>query len=113
MNTTWTAGNFLSCIEHSFSDTVTDWYDSLDEEGKNVLRTMETLATMFQKLCKKINTEFIRAKLDSEDKARKQLRKINNIELLDMRYLENCIAEFSQYYCKIGRNETNLNMFYD
>jgi len=39
--------------------------------------------------------------------------KINNIELWDMRYLENYIAEFSQYYYKIGHNETNLGMFYD
>ena len=30
-----------------------------------------------------------------------------------MRYLKNYIAEFSQYYCKIGHNETNLGMFYD
>ena len=30
-----------------------------------------------------------------------------------MRYLENYIAEFSQYYYKIGHNETNLGMFYD
>jgi len=30
-----------------------------------------------------------------------------------MRYLENCIAEFSQYYYKIGYNKTNLGMFYD
>ena len=30
-----------------------------------------------------------------------------------MRYLENYIAEFSQYYYKIEHNETNLGMFYD
>ena len=30
-----------------------------------------------------------------------------------MRYLENYIAKFSQYYCKIRHNETNLGMFYD
>ena len=30
-----------------------------------------------------------------------------------MRYLKNYIAEFSQYYYKIGHNETNLGMFYD
>ena len=30
-----------------------------------------------------------------------------------MRYLKNYIAEFSQYYYKIGYNETNLGMFYD
>ena len=30
-----------------------------------------------------------------------------------MRYLKNYIAEVSQYYYKIGHNETNLGMFYD
>ena len=30
-----------------------------------------------------------------------------------MRYLKNYIVEFSQYYYKIGQNETNLGMFYD
>ena len=42
--TTWTAVNFLNYIEHSFSGTVVDWYDSLSEDGKNTLRTMETPA---------------------------------------------------------------------
>ena len=74
---------------------------------------IETPAAMFRNLCKEIETEFIGAKLDSEEKAREWQRKINNIELWDMRYLENYIAEFSQYYYKIGHNETNLGMFYD
>ena len=30
-----------------------------------------------------------------------------------MRCLENYIAEFSQYYYKIGHNKINLGMFYD
>ena len=30
-----------------------------------------------------------------------------------MRFLENYIAEFSQYYYKIEHNETNLRIFYD
>jgi len=30
-----------------------------------------------------------------------------------MRFLENDIAEFSQYYYKIGYNDINLGMFYD
>ena len=38
---------------------------------------------------------------------------INNIQFWEKRYLKNYIAEFSQYYCKIGHNETNLRMFYD
>ena len=74
---------------------------------------METPAAMFKNLCKEIKTEFIRAKLDFEEKAREWQRKINNIKLWDMRYLKNYITEFSQHYYKIGHNETNLSMFYD
>ena len=74
---------------------------------------MERLAAMFRNLCKEIETEFIGAKLDSEEKAREWQRKINNIELWDMRYLENYITEFIQYYYKLGHNEINLSMFYD
>ena len=40
-------------------------------------------------------------------------RKINNVEIWKVRYLENHIAEFSQPYYKIGHNDTNLGMFYD
>jgi len=74
---------------------------------------METLGAMFRNLCKEIETEFIGAKLYSEEKAREWQTKINNIELWDMRYLKKYIAKFSQYYYKIGQNETNLGMFYD
>ena len=42
LNTTWTMANFLNYIEHSFSGTVVDWYDSLSEDGKNTLRMIET-----------------------------------------------------------------------
>ena len=74
---------------------------------------METPTAMFKNLHKEIETKFIRAKLDSEEKAREWQRKINNIELQDMRYMKNYIAEFSQYYYKIGHNENNLGMFYE
>ena len=50
LNTTWTAGNLLNYIEHIFSITIVDWYDSLDEDGKNVLRTMETPVCYVQKI---------------------------------------------------------------
>jgi len=70
LNTTWTVANFLNYIEHSFSGTVTDWYDLLTEDGKSTLRMMETPATMFKNLCKEIETGFIRAKLNSEKKVR-------------------------------------------
>jgi len=42
---------------------------------------METPAAMFKNLCKEIETEFIGAKLDFEEKSRDWQRKINNIEL--------------------------------
>jgi len=81
LNTTWTVVNFLTYIEYSFSGTVADWYDSLNEEGKKELRIMETQKVMFKKLCKEIEIEFIGSKLDSEEKTREWQRKINNIEI--------------------------------
>ena len=56
---------------------------------------METLAAIFKNLSKELETEFIGAILDSEEKAREWQRKINNVELWKMRYLENYIVEFS------------------
>jgi len=70
LNTTWTAANFLNYIEHSFLGTVANWYNSLNEEGKNELRIMETPEAMFKRLCKEIEIEFISSKLDSEEKIR-------------------------------------------
>jgi len=81
LNTIWTAANFLDYIEHSFSGTVANWYDSLSEDGKNTLRVMKKSVAMFRNLCKEIETEFTGAKLDSEQKARERQRKVNNIEL--------------------------------
>ena len=68
LNTTWIATNFLNYIEHSFSGTAADWYDLLNELGKNELRIMETLEAMFKKLCKETEIEFIGSKLHSEEK---------------------------------------------
>jgi len=75
LNSTWTAANFLNYIEHSFSDTVANWYDSLSEDGKITLRMIKTPAGMFRSMCKEIETEFIGAKIDSEEKAREWQRK--------------------------------------
>jgi len=74
---------------------------------------LETPAAMFRNLFKEIKTEFIIAKLDSEEKAREWQRKVNSIELWDMRCLENYIVELNQYYFKIGYNESNLGMVYN
>jgi len=60
-----------------------------------------------------IEIEIIGSKLDSEEKTRERQRKVNNIKIWDTRFLENYIAEFSQYYYKIGHNDINLGMFYD
>ena len=73
--------NFLNYIEYCFSTTTTDWYDLLNEDGKNALRMMEIPAIMFKNLCKEIKTEFIGAKLDYEEKAREWPKHNNNIEL--------------------------------
>jgi len=68
LNTTWTATNFLNYIDHSFSKTVADWYDSLNEEGKNKLRIMETPEAMFKKLCKEIEAlnSILKKKLEND-----------------------------------------------
>jgi len=70
INTTWTDVNFLSYIEHGFSGIVANWYDSLNEYGKNTLRMIEIPAAMFKNLCKEIETEFIEATLDSKEKTK-------------------------------------------
>ena len=84
-NTTQTTANFLNYIEHGFTGTVVDWYDSLTEECKNTLRLMETSDAMFKNLCGEIEIEFSGVKLDSEEKAREWQRKFNNTELWDRR----------------------------
>jgi len=53
-----------------FSETVANWYDSLNEEGKITSRIMETPCAMFKKICKEIDIQFIGAKLDYEEKTR-------------------------------------------
>ena len=74
---------------------------------------MKTPVPMFKNLCRAIETEFVKAKLDSEEKTSEWKRKINNIELWHVRFLGNYISKFSQYYYKVGHNETNRGMFYD
>ena len=74
---------------------------------------MDTPIAILKKLRKEIETKFINAKLDSEEKAKEWQRKISNIEIWDMIYLKNYIAEFSEYYYEIGHNDTNVSMFYD
>ena len=69
LNTIWNVANFLNYIEHSFSGTVADWYNSLSEDSKNALRMMETPIAMFKNLHQEIETEFIGAKLEIEEKA--------------------------------------------
>ena len=75
LNITWTAANFLNYIEHSFSGTVADWYDSLNEEGKNELRMMETPEATVKTLFKEIEIEFIGSKLDFEEKNQRVAKK--------------------------------------
>jgi len=63
---------------------------------------MGTPITMFKKLCQEIQTKFINTKLDSGGKVREWRRKINNIGIWNMRYLENYSTKFSQHYYKLG-----------
>ena len=74
---------------------------------------MKNPIAMLKNLCKEIETEFIKVKLDYQEETREWQRKINNIELWNIRYLKNYITEFSQYYFKIRHNEINLGIFYD
>ena len=75
LNTTQTTANLWNCIEYSLSGTVVDWYDSLSENSKNILRMMETSATMFRNLCKETETEFIGVKLDFKGKSKRMAKK--------------------------------------
>ena len=68
LNTALSTKNFLNYIEDSFSATVADCYDSLDEKCKNALRMMETPGVMLKKLWKEIEIEFNGAKLGFEKK---------------------------------------------
>ena len=45
--------NFLNYIEHSFSAAIANWFHSLDEEGKNIVRIIETPTTMFKNYIRK------------------------------------------------------------
>jgi len=67
---------------------VRDWYDSINEEGKNLLRIMKTSTTIFKTLFKEIKIEFIGAKPDFKESAVEWQGKINNIEFYDIRYLK-------------------------
>ena len=48
LNTTWTEANFLNYIEHSFSGTVSDWYDSLSEDVTPPTLRLGVLAFVFK-----------------------------------------------------------------
>jgi len=70
LNTTLTTTNFLNYIEYGFPRIAADLYDLLNDDSKNSLRMMETLATIFKNLCKEIKIEFIEAELDFKEKMR-------------------------------------------
>ena len=70
---------------------------------------METSIATFKNYVMK-STLILSRKPNFEKRATKQKRKINNIEIWDVRDLQKYIAEFSQYYYKIGHNKTNVDM---
>ncbi|XP_021728284.1 uncharacterized protein LOC110695343 [Chenopodium quinoa] len=109
LNTEWTSRNFLNYIEHSFYGCLEDWYDGIDKEVK----TSESPTRMFRQLCQYIELEFIDPRADLNEKRMEYQRKLSNLSICNMKYVENYIMEFETYYYKIGENETNLGMFYD
>jgi len=68
-------------MEHSFSVTRANSYDSLDEKGKNVPRLIETSVTMIKKLLKGNQIVFIGARFDYKEQAIEWQREINDIEI--------------------------------
>ena len=68
---------------------------------------------MFTLICELIEVEFIGEKEDEDKEALKWQRTLNNLEICNMKYVDNYITEFEKYYYKIGENSTNLQMFFD
>ncbi|XP_021733293.1 uncharacterized protein LOC110700113 [Chenopodium quinoa] len=113
LNIEWTSENFLNYIEHSLYGCVEDWYDGIDEEVKTALRASESPTRMFRQLCRYIELEFIGLRADPNEKQMEYQRKLSNLSICNMKYVDDYIMEFETYYYKIGENETNLGMFYD
>ncbi|XP_021746677.1 uncharacterized protein LOC110712520 [Chenopodium quinoa] len=113
LNTEWTSENFLNYIEHSLYGCVEDWYDGIEEEVKTVLRASESPTRMFRQLCQYIEIEFIGPRADPNEKRMEYKRKLSNLSICNIKYVDDYIMEFETYYYKIGENETNLGMFYD
>ena len=67
LNTIQTGRNFLKYIEFNFSCIIADLFNSLDNVGKNVFNMIETTITMYKKICKEIEPEFIGATLDFKE----------------------------------------------
>ncbi|XP_021727438.1 uncharacterized protein LOC110694576 [Chenopodium quinoa] len=97
----------------SFYGCVEDWYDGIDEEVKITLRSSESPTRMFRQLCQYIELEFIGPRADPNEKRMEYQRKLSNLSICNMKYVDNYIMEFETYYYKICENETNLGMFYD
>ncbi|XP_021771316.1 uncharacterized protein LOC110735431 [Chenopodium quinoa] len=68
---------------------------------------------MFRQLCQYIELEFIGPRADPNEKRMEYQRKLSNLSICNMKYVDDYIMEFETYYYKIGENETNLGMFYD
>ncbi|XP_021743973.1 uncharacterized protein LOC110710017 [Chenopodium quinoa] len=113
LNADWTSENFLNYIEHSIYGYVEDWYDGIEEEVKIALRASESPTRMFRQLCQYIEIEFIGPRADPNEKRMEYQRKLSNLSICNMKYVDDYIMEFETYYYKIDENETNLGMFYD
>ena len=113
MNPEWRSENFLNYIEHSMYGIVADWYEGIDEETKETLRAIEPPDVMFRQFCKVLEYEFVGDRDDKDKKLIEWQRKLNTLEICNMRFLENYLSEFEQYYYKVGENAINLQMLFD
>ncbi|KAL2902531.1 ORF 1: putative Polyprotein CP [Bienertia sinuspersici] len=112
LNTEWKSENFLNYIEHSLYGCVADWYEAINEETKTTLRQIELPTAMFRQLCQFIELEFVGYKANPNEKILEYQRKLSNITICNLKFVESYIMGFKMYYYKIGENETNLEMFF-
>ncbi|XP_021722592.1 uncharacterized protein LOC110690074 [Chenopodium quinoa] len=103
----------IEVVQQKIENKLEDWYDGVDEEVKTTLTASESPTRMFRQLCQYIELEFIGPRADPNEKRMKYQKKLSNLSICNMKYVDNYFMEFETYYYKIGENETNLGMFYN
>ena len=61
---------------------------------------------------KYIEEEFVGNQWDENKRKRECVKKLSNIEICNMEYIENYICEYSYYYYQIDRNKIHLTIFF-